>query len=109
MFDIRVEDPEAKKDGRSEHVHVWQNSWGFTTRSIGVMILTHGDDKGLVLPPRIAKIQVVIVPVGITAKTTDEQREKLEKEVENIHRVLKDAKVPPCLLYFVQRISLTHR
>lgn len=93
MFDIKVEDPEAKKEGRSGHVHVWQNSWGFTTRSIGVMILTHGDDKGLVLPPRIAKIQVVVVPVGITAKTTDAQRAELEKGVEAIAEALKEAKV----------------
>lgn len=41
----------------------WQNSWGLTTRSIGVMAMVHGDDKGLVLPPRIAPIQVVIVPI----------------------------------------------
>lgn len=93
MFDIKVEDPEAKKSGGSGHVHVWQNSWGFTTRSIGVMILIHGDNKGLVLPPRIAKIQVVVVPVGITAKTTDEQRAQLEKEVQNIESTLKEAKV----------------
>lgn len=41
----------------------WQNSWGLTTRSIGVMAMVHGDDKGLVLPPKIAPIQVVIVPI----------------------------------------------
>ncbi len=42
---------------------VYQNSWGFTTRSLGVMVLTHGDDAGLVVPPRIADVQVVIVPI----------------------------------------------
>ena len=42
---------------------VWQNSWGLTTRSIGVMIMVHGDDNGLVLPPRVAPLQVVIVPI----------------------------------------------
>lgn len=41
----------------------WQTSWGFTTRSIGAMIMVHGDDKGLVLPPKVAQIQVVIVPI----------------------------------------------
>uniref|UniRef100_A0A6B2L1P8 proline--tRNA ligase n=1 Tax=Arcella intermedia TaxID=1963864 RepID=A0A6B2L1P8_9EUKA len=40
--------------------YAWQNSWGLTTRSIGIMIMTHGDNKGLVLPPRVAPIQVVI-------------------------------------------------
>lgn len=43
--------------------YVWQNSWGITTRTLGVMAMVHGDDKGLVLPPRIAPIQVVIVPI----------------------------------------------
>ena len=38
-------------------------SWGFTTRSIGALIMTHGDSKGLVLPPRVAPIQVVIIPI----------------------------------------------
>ncbi len=41
----------------------WQSSWGFSTRLIGAMVMTHSDDKGLVLPPRIAPIQIVIVPI----------------------------------------------
>lgn len=40
--------------------HAWQNSWGLTTRTLGVMIMTHGDDKGLVLPPRVAPKQVCV-------------------------------------------------
>lgn len=51
--------------------HAVQNSWGFTTRSIGVMIMTHSDDKGLVLPPRISPIQAVIVPIYFKNKTED--------------------------------------
>ena len=47
---------------------VWQTSWGFTTRSIGIMVMQHGDDKGLVLPPRVAKIQAVIIPVPFKGK-----------------------------------------
>jgi len=43
--------------------HVWGTSWGVTTRLIGAVIMTHGDDSGLVLPPRIAPYQVVIVPI----------------------------------------------
>lgn len=50
-------------DEKGENQLVWQNSWGFSTRSIGVMILMHGDDKGLVLPPAVAPVQVVIVPI----------------------------------------------
>jgi prolyl-tRNA synthetase len=44
--------------------HVWGTSWGMTTRLIGAAIMVHGDDSGLVLPPRIAPFQVVIVPIG---------------------------------------------
>lgn len=71
MFKIAVEG----KDGEPEYA--WQNSWGFTTRSIGVMVMTHSDNNGLVLPPRVAAVQVVIVPVGITAKTSAEDEEKI--------------------------------
>ena len=44
--------------------HVWGTSWGMTTRLVGAAIMVHGDDSGLVLPPRIAPYQVVIVPIG---------------------------------------------
>jgi prolyl-tRNA synthetase len=44
--------------------HVWGTSWGVTTRLIGAAIMVHGDDSGLVLPPRIAPYQVVVVPIG---------------------------------------------
>lgn len=42
---------------------MWQTSWGLSTRSIGSMIMIHSDNKGLVLPPKVAQIQVVIVPI----------------------------------------------
>jgi len=48
---------------QTEKEFAWQNSWGLTTRSIGIMILVHGDNKGLVMPPRVAPIQAVIVPI----------------------------------------------
>eukprot|EP00163_Fabomonas_tropica_P017994 TRINITY_DN3200_c0_g1_i13.p1 TRINITY_DN3200_c0_g1~~TRINITY_DN3200_c0_g1_i13.p1 ORF type:complete len:483 (+),score=171.98 TRINITY_DN3200_c0_g1_i13:41-1489(+) len=64
MFDIKFENP----DNGSEHLHVWQNSWGLTTRTIGVMIMIHGDDKGLVLPPRVAPLHVVVVPIVFKGK-----------------------------------------
>lgn len=56
MFKIEFE-------GDNGRQFVWQNSWGITTRTIGVMAMVHGDDKGLILPPRIAPLQVVIVPI----------------------------------------------
>jgi len=71
MFGISFEDP--SKPGSGEKMFAYQNSWGLTTRTIGVMVMVHGDDKGLVLPPRVASIQIVIVPVGITTKTTAEE------------------------------------
>lgn len=49
------------KEGKQEFV--WQNSWGFSTRALGGLFLVHGDDSGLLLPPKIAPIQVVIVPI----------------------------------------------
>ncbi|KAK3100871.1 hypothetical protein LTR53_018874, partial [Teratosphaeriaceae sp. CCFEE 6253] len=55
------------------------------------MILIHGDDKGLIIPPRVADIQVAIVPVGVTAKTTDADREKLYDEIKSIAATLEKA------------------
>eukprot|EP01054_Gregarina_sp_Poly1_P001959 Gregarina_sp_Poly_1__1958@NODE_1510_length_3974_cov_85_617865_g1001_i0_p1_GENE_NODE_1510_length_3974_cov_85_617865_g1001_i0NODE_1510_length_3974_cov_85_617865_g1001_i0_p1_ORF_typecomplete_len522_score67_67tRNAsynt_2b/PF00587_25/1_7e30ProRSC_1/PF09180_11/2_3e25HGTP_anticodon/PF03129_20/6e14_NODE_1510_length_3974_cov_85_617865_g1001_i05582123 len=57
IFGIEFEDASREKK------MVWQTSWGFTTRSLGAMIMVHGDNKGLVLPPRVSPIQVVIVPI----------------------------------------------
>jgi len=95
MFDITVEDPsqQIKEGEKRDKLHVWQNSWGFTTRSIGVMVLVHGDDNGLVVPPRVAEVQVVIVPVGINAKTTDEERNKLYDQVAGLRSQLEEVGV----------------
>ncbi|MGD0451069.1 MAG: proline--tRNA ligase [Candidatus Bathyarchaeia archaeon] len=59
--------------------YVWQTSWGITTRLIGAMVMVHGDDKGLIMPPKVAPVQVVIVPIlfksaeqaAIAAKTKE--------------------------------------
>lgn len=94
MYDITVEDPAPKKDGEAaKRLYVWQNSWGLTTRSIGVMMLIHGDDRGAVIPPRVAEVQAIIIPVGITAKTTEEGRNGLYATVEKIRATLMDAGV----------------
>lgn len=50
-------------DQKNELQHCWTTSWGLSTRMVGAIIMTHGDDKGLILPPRLAPIQVVIVPI----------------------------------------------
>lgn len=88
MFNITVEDPSAKPGEKKPPLHVWQNSWGLSTRTLGVMVMIHGDNKGLVLPPRVAELQTVIVPVGITAKTTEEERVRLDAEVDGLVAVL---------------------
>ncbi|CAG8034075.1 unnamed protein product [Penicillium nalgiovense] len=88
MFGITVEDPTSTVDEKKPPLHVWQNSWGLSTRSLGVMVMIHSDNKGLVLPPRVAELQVIIVPVGLTAKTTDEERERLNAEVDGLVAVL---------------------
>jgi prolyl-tRNA synthetase len=68
MFHIQYEDKEGKK------AIPWQNSWGLTTRTIGVMVMVHSDDKGLVLPPRIAPIQVVLVPITYAGTDVSKQQ-----------------------------------
>lgn len=83
MFDIVFEDPETH-----EKQYAYQNSWGLTTRTIGVMIMVHGDNKGLVLPPSIACIQAIIVPCGITVSTKDAERENLQKACDELESTL---------------------
>lgn len=95
MFNITVEDPTPAKEGEAKKapIHVWQNSWGLTTRSIGVMVLTHSDNKGLVTPPRVAKIQAVIVPVGVNAKMSDDDKSKLYSKIDEIASTLRGKNV----------------
>ena len=57
VFDIKFLDKDEKEK------YAWQTSWGLSTRTIGAVVMAHGDDKGLVLPPRIAPIQIVVVPI----------------------------------------------
>ena len=93
MFGITVEDPSAKGDEKKDPLFVWQNSWGLSTRVIGVMVMIHGDNRGLVLPPRVVEVQTIVVPVGVTAKMGEDDRAALYKEIEAIVEVLKAAGV----------------
>ncbi len=63
--------------------YVSQTSWGFTTRSIGIVIMIHGDNKGLVLPPKVAPVQIVIIPVFFK-KTKKEDLIAKCKEIQKI-------------------------
>ncbi|KAI9809754.1 MAG: ribose-phosphate pyrophosphokinase 1 [Sarcosagium campestre] len=93
MFGITVEDPSAKEGEKKPPLHVWQNSWGLSTRVIGVMIMIHGDNKGLVLPPKVASTQVVFVPVGINVKTSDESRKALYGHINELAESLREVDV----------------
>ncbi|KAM6279069.1 bifunctional glutamate/proline--tRNA ligase isoform 3-T3 [Porphyrio hochstetteri] len=89
MFEIVFEDP--KKPGEKQFAY--QNSWGITTRTIGVMTMIHGDNMGLVLPPRVACVQVVIIPCGITNSLSEEDREGLLKKCNEYHQRLLSANI----------------
>ncbi|MAO37130.1 MAG: proline--tRNA ligase [Zunongwangia sp.] len=65
-FDVKF----ATKEGGLEHV--WATSWGVSTRLMGALVMTHSDDKGLVLPPKLAPIQVVIVPIYKSEEQLDQ-------------------------------------
>jgi prolyl-tRNA synthetase len=73
-FDIRY------LDWNNELQYAWTTSWGLSTRFIGAIIMTHGDDQGLVLPPRLAPIQVVIVPIY----RNDEEKSRVLPAAEQI-------------------------
>ena len=71
-FDVKY----AGKDGKEEHV--WATSWGVSTRLIGALIMAHSDDDGLILPPKVAPLQVAIVPIY----KGDEQLEQIRAAIE---------------------------
>ena len=81
-FDIKY------SDRNNNLKHVVQTSWGITTRAIGALIMIHGDDEGLVLPPMIAPIQIVIIPI-IRKKSTEDD-EKVQKFTMKIYEILKN-------------------
>ena len=78
-FDVKFADKEGKLD------YVWATSWGVSTRLMGALIMTHSDDEGLVLPPKLAPIQVVIVPIH----KTDEELVAISEKVSELTTNLK--------------------
>jgi len=91
MFDISFQDPSDSTGKKRENA--FQNSWGITQRTIGVMCMVHGDDKGLVLPPMVACWQVVLVAVGIKASSTDEERKLVSDTIASYKKRLTDGGV----------------
>jgi prolyl-tRNA synthetase len=71
-------------DQNNQLQHVWTTSWGLSTRFIGAIIMTHGDDQGLIMPPRVAPIQIVIVPIY----RNDEEKSRVMPVVERIQAEL---------------------
>jgi prolyl-tRNA synthetase len=78
-FDVKF----ANKEGKQEYV--WGTSWGVSTRLMGALVMTHSDDKGLVLPPNLAPIQVVIIPIY----KTEEQFDAISEQVNGLIAELK--------------------
>ncbi len=80
VFDIQFLDAEGKRR------YAFNTSWGLSHRTVGAMVMVHGDDRGLKLPPRIAPIQVVIVPIW----RSDDERVKVEEAVDRVRGLLRD-------------------
>ncbi len=82
-FDVKFANAEGKQE------HVWGTSWGVSTRLMGALVMTHSDDKGLVLPPNLAPIQVVIVPIH----KTEQQLEEISAVVAGLVSQFKKLKI----------------
>lgn len=82
-FDVKFANAEGKQE------HVWGTSWGVSTRLMGALVMTHSDDQGLVLPPNLAPIQVVIVPIY----KTDEQLAQITEAVADLTAKLRKLKI----------------
>lgn len=80
-FEVQFSNKENKLE------YVWATSWGVSTRLIGALVMAHSDDEGLILPPRIAPLQVVIVPIY----KNDEQKAKIDEKVDILMQELKRA------------------
>lgn len=78
-FDVKFSDSQNKLE------HVWATSWGVSTRLIGALVMAHSDDQGLVLPPKIAPVQVVIVPIY----KGDDQKAKIDNKVAELTKQFK--------------------
>jgi prolyl-tRNA synthetase len=91
-FDVKFTNKEGKQD------FVWATSWGVTTRLIGALVMTHSDDNGLVLPPNLAPIQVVIVPIH----RNDEQLEAIS---EVVNKMVKDLRAKGVSVKFDNRTT----
>jgi prolyl-tRNA synthetase len=81
VFEVGFQNQNGEKD------YAWQTSWGLSTRALGGMFLTHMDEKGLVIPPRVAPVQVIIIPIGV------QKNEEILKIAERIKQDLNNADI----------------
>src|SRR5690606_13840561 len=79
QFDLRFQNEAGGED------YAWNTSWGVSTRLIGGLVMTHGDDAGIILPPRLAPIQAVIVPIY----RKDEERATVLETAEELRKDLR--------------------
>lgn len=79
-FDVKF----TNKEGKQEYV--WATSWGVSTRLMGALIMTHSDDNGLVLPPKLAPIQVVIVPIYKTSEQLQQISDKVDEVIAELKK-----------------------
>ena len=80
-FDIQF------SDQKNELQYAWTTSWGLSTRFVGAIIMTHGDDQGLIMPPRLAPIQVVVIPIF----RSDAEKSLVMETVDRVSRELRNA------------------
>jgi len=89
MFNISVDD----EGDRQDRMFVYQNCWGLTTRSIGIAIMIHSDNRGFVCPPRVSQIQAVVVLCGIKANTTQEEKTRLNNYALDVLEKIKKSNI----------------
>jgi len=80
-FDVTYQSETGQRE------HVWATSWGVSTRLVGALVMAHGDDDGIIMPPRLAPIQTVIVPIY----KKDDERAATVAEAHRVGKILKDA------------------
>ncbi len=85
-FDVKFQNREGKEE------YAYQTSWGISTRLMGAVIMAHGDNRGLKLPPKVAPIQVRIIPIAMHKEGVLEKVEEIKKSLENKFRVEIDAR-----------------
>jgi prolyl-tRNA synthetase len=99
-FNVRFQD----KDGKTKYV--WQNSWGFSSRSIGALLLAHGDDAGIILPPKLAPIQIIVLPVTFDADVLEHCFKVVTGLVEDGFRVKVDDRDDETIGYRINKWEL---